>query len=180
MRDTYAFARLNGKKVIVYQGDITKEEVDAIVMPISSDQFYENIQFVTPVNLGDVVLRQADVFPCKLFLNVIGFTEEGEEANFDVSSLRKIIFKSLALASKHHAKKIAMSAIGPGLNGMSVKVCAETTLDVVEEFLRGSVESIQEVRFINEDKIISYAFKDELVTRHQKDRYKYTLHIRYK
>lgn len=137
-------------------------------MPITR-QRYENVKNIMPVSFGDVVVRHEEDLPCKMVLYAIVFKTEDElhteqqRFHFPLMTMRQIIFNSLVLASKHNAKIISMSAIGPGLD---VEDCAETTFDVVEEFLEGLNESVEEIRFINEDKQTSL-FSNEIVGRYQ-------------
>ena len=151
--------------MIVYQGDITKEKVDAIVLPITR-QRYENVKNIMPVSFGDVVVRHEEDMPCKMVLYAIVFKTEDElkteqqRFHFPLMLLHQIVLNNLVLASKHNVKIISMSVIGPGLN---VEDCAETTFDVVEEFLEGLNESVEEIRFINEDSL----FSNEIVGRYQ-------------
>ena len=161
-------AHYKDSKLIVYQGDITEEKVDAIVLPITR-QRYEIVKDIMPVSFGDVVVRHEEDMPCKMVLYAIVFKSEDEllqqqqRFHFPLMTVRQIICNSLVLASKHNAKIVSMSALGPGLN---VEDCAETTFEVVEEFLEGLNESVEEIRFINEDKQTSL-FSKEIVGRYQ-------------
>ena len=152
--------------MIVYQGDITKEKVDAIVLPISRTIENENKDIMS-ASFGDIVVAHKENFPCKMVLYVIGYWEHQQNFGFPLPLVRKVIFDSLVLASKHNARIISMSAFGPGIHDRPVEEYVQTTLDVVEEFLEGSNESVQEIRFVNGHIEHTSLFWNALASRYQ-------------
>jgi O-acetyl-ADP-ribose deacetylase (regulator of RNase III) len=153
-------------KLVAYQGNITGEAVDAIVMPITKES-YENVKDIMSASFGDAVVGHEEDLPCKMVLYVIGYLEQQQKFGFPLPLVRKIIFNSLVLASKHNAKIISMSALGPGLHDRPVEEYVETTFDVIEEFLEGPNESVQEIRFVNAVHEQTSLFSNELLRRYQ-------------
>ena len=62
-------------------------------------------------------------------------------------SLRSSARKSLALASAHGCRTIAIPAIGAGIGGLSMQRCAEILLDEAKAHL-DTETSLEEVRFV--------------------------------
>ena len=133
----------------------------------TTGQSYKKVKHTNP-RFGDVVVRHEEDLPCKMVLYAIGYVPPQQREGFSLPLplVRKIIFNSLVLASEHKAKIISMTAIGPGVDDGPDEEYAETTFDVVEEFLEGSNKSVQEIRFVNEVEQTSL-FSNELARRYQ-------------
>ena len=65
----------------------------------------------------------------------------------DAASVRSSVQASLELAAGHGCQTLAFPAIGAGIGGLSLQVCAEVSLEEVRSYLEADT-SLEEVRFV--------------------------------
>jgi len=159
---------LNGRvKVLV--GNITKQEVDAIVNAANSSLLggggvdgaiheaggeeilreCEQIRKTTyPKGLptGEVVMTTAGKMPAKFVIHTVG-PIKGIDRENEANQLANCYRKSLELAAANDCKSIAFPAISTGIYGYPKDQAAQISSTTVREFLAAN-DSFEEVRFI--------------------------------
>ena len=178
-------------KLLVYQGDITEEQVDVIVNPANerlqhfggaalaiskqggksiqreSDDIMKRRKLLHP---GDVEITTAGNLPSNFVIHAVGPQWSDHSMSESRRLLRKAVLNSLRIACQNKARKIAIPAISSGIYGMPVGVCAEVLFNTVEEFSKKATnsESLEEVRFVNKDKPTVQVFEQEMKKRYGK------------
>ena len=178
-------------KVSVYQGDITKEEVDVIVNPanenldhsvgaagaivkaggksiqVQSDEFMKKRRYKS-LNPGEVVTTKAGNLRCKFIIHAVGprwgnYYLKDQPKN----ALYNAVVNSLNVANQNNATSISMPAISSGIFGVPVKICAEVLFTAVVNFAQSAPKSIplKDIRFVNIDKPTSQVFAQEMKKR---------------
>lgn len=153
------------QKIIIKKGDITKENVDAIVNAANShlkhgggvalaivkaagqeiqkesDEIIKKIGFVPT---GHAVITNAYKLPCKFVIHTVGpIYGEGNEDE----KLYKAIYNSLYLAHLYNLKSIAFPAVSSGIFGFPKDRCAKILIDTAIEFLQSFQTSIEKIVF---------------------------------
>jgi O-acetyl-ADP-ribose deacetylase (regulator of RNase III) len=161
----------NSKIIRLIKGDITEQNVDAVVNPANSFLKHgggvagaivrkggsiiqvesDKIGFV-PV--GSSVITTAGNLPCNAIIHTVGpKMGEGDE-DFKLS---KSINSSLSLASQSGYTSISIPAISSGIFGFPKDRCADILLDQTIKFLTNNKTSLQIVEFcIIDDETLFY------------------------
>jgi O-acetyl-ADP-ribose deacetylase len=159
---------LNGR-VIVKIGDITKEQVDAIVNAANGTllggggvdgaihraggpeilQACKEIrarQFPEGLPTGQAVITTAGRMPAEHVIHTVGpvYGSGGPEKPELLTACYR---NSLALGVEHGIKTIAFPAISTGIYGYPLEQAAAVSSKAIEEFLRGNI-SLKEVRLV--------------------------------
>jgi O-acetyl-ADP-ribose deacetylase (regulator of RNase III) len=159
---------LNGR-VVVKVGDITKEDVDAIVNAANGsllggggvdgaihraggheilEQCKEirRTRFPEGLPTGEAVVTSAGKMTAKFVIHTVG-PVYGRGGNDKATLLTACYRNSLALAVKEGLRTIAFPAISTGVYGYPTDQAARVSSGAVEEFLK-SDSSIREVRLV--------------------------------
>ncbi|ADQ03651.1 Appr-1-p processing domain protein [Caldicellulosiruptor owensensis OL] len=153
------------QKIIIKKGDITKEQVDAIVNAANShlkhgggvalaivraggqeiqkesDEIIKKIGFLPT---GNAVITNAYRLPCKFVIHTVGpIYGEGNEDE----KLYRAIYNSLYLAHLYNLKSIALPAVSSGIFGFPKDRCAKILIDTAIDFLSSVTTSIEKVIF---------------------------------
>ena len=177
----------NKLKLIVYQGDLTKEKVDAIVNPANdrlkhsggaalaivkaggksiqdeSDDIMKKRSYRS-LQPGEVEITGAGRLPCKFVVHAVGTVWNKHTSRTAMTQLCNAVLNSLDLACRNGAKSISIPAISSGLYGVPLDVCARVLFDAVICFAR-SDQTIREIRFVNIDSTTNRAFSKEMEKR---------------
>jgi O-acetyl-ADP-ribose deacetylase (regulator of RNase III) len=155
--------------VIVKVGDITKEDVDAVVNAANGTlmggggvdgaihraggpeikrecEVIRRTQYPDGLPTGQAVITTAGKMPAKRVIHTVGpvYGRGGEDkAELLVACYRN----SLTLAVKNGLKTIAFPAISTGIYGYPLDEAAKVSSSAIEKFLSGE-KSIQEVRLV--------------------------------
>lgn len=156
-------------RVVVINGDITAQEVDAIVNAANSSlmggggvdgaihtrggsQILEECREIRRADYpdglptGEAVITTAGNLPARYVIHTVGPVygrHDGQE-----SYLLEACYKnSLRLAARHNLQSIAFPAISTGVYGYPREEAAEVAARAIEEFLSGT-DSIKEVRLV--------------------------------
>jgi O-acetyl-ADP-ribose deacetylase (regulator of RNase III) len=152
----------NGARILLVQGDITEERVDAIVNAANSHlQHGGGVAWAIVQKGGSVIQRESDAIgyvpvggaamtgagalPCRFVIHAVGPRwGEGDEDE----KLRRAARSSLALAEEHGLKTISLPAISSGIFGFPKDRCADILLATAAEFLcERPQSSLSEIRF---------------------------------
>ena len=157
--ETYSYRSENGVRISLRYGDITAEEVDAIVNPANeflshgaglaklivqrggleiqkdSDTLRRKRGYQA-LHVGDAVHTVAGNLPCKFVIHAVGPEWAKHSYTENMKLLEKACLQSLKLASKLGLSSIAIPAISSGIFGAPIDVCAFAMLNAVEEYLR--------------------------------------------
>ena len=175
-------------KVSVYQGDITKEIVDAIVNPANEDlehtggaagaivraggksiqdesnKIMKKRQYKRLAS-GEVALTEAGNLPCKWVIHAVG--PRWSDYLFKESAKRDLynaVYNSLTVANHYATRSISIPAISSGIFGVPVGICAEVLFSAVIYFSQKASEAspLKEIRFVNIDKETTQVFAREM------------------
>ena len=158
---------LIGSTLTLVQGDITKEQVDAIVNAANEQLMggggvdgaihraggptimAECDQIRTEGGgcpTGNAVITTGGNLPAKHVIHTVGPIWRGGNAG-EPKLLASCYRKSLSLALQRSIKTIAFPSISTGIYGYPIDKAAAVALDTVREFLEGH-DGIEEVRFV--------------------------------
>jgi O-acetyl-ADP-ribose deacetylase (regulator of RNase III) len=161
------------------QGDITQQDVDAIVNAANSslapgagvcgairavggaEIFWECRQYYKRCATGEAVITGAGQLPARHVIHAVGPIYRdgyGEEATLLAGAYRF----SLRLAKENKLKSIAFPSLSTGIYGYPVDEAAPIALGTIAEFLRSQPHDLQLVRFVLfDDKTLS-AYEEAL------------------
>lgn len=148
-------------RIVLCEGDITAQEVDAIVNAANSalvlgagvagairDKGGPSIQAecdaIGPIAVGDAAVTGAGNLAARLVIHAAGMTPGGTATE---QSIRSCVARSLELASDRDCRSIAIPAIGAGIGGVAIQRCAEILLEEARLHLAGQT-GLEEVRFV--------------------------------
>lgn len=159
---------LNGR-VVVKVGDITKEDVDAVVNAANSSLMggggvdgaihraggpdilkecreIRRAEYPDGLPTGQAVMTSAGKMTAKYVIHTVG-PVYGRGGKDKTEKLADCYRNSLSLAAKRGIKAIAFPAISTGVYGYPPAEAAQVSSEAIEEFL-GSGSSIEEVRLV--------------------------------
>ncbi len=160
----------HGKRVEVFQGDITAIEADAIVNPANSlmimgggvagairraagDEVEAEARRYAPVPVGEAVVTSAGRLSPRIKAVIHAPTMERPAMRTTVEKVRKATEAALKVASEKGFKTIAFPAMGAGVGGVPVKDSVYNMLEVIAEVLAGqtSIEKVMLVAYTETD-----------------------------
>ncbi|XP_019898754.3 protein mono-ADP-ribosyltransferase PARP14-like isoform X2 [Esox lucius] len=145
-----------GLQVVVRQGDITKEEADALVNAANGDLDHgggvaaalsraggpevqqasrDLVRQVGRLATGSVVETTGGMLPCKILLHAVG-PVGGSVGGEERPLLEKTVKTALDLAENLELQTLAMPCISSGIFGVPLKVCSEAIVSAVRDFGR--------------------------------------------
>ena len=158
--------KIKDKIIQVVRGDITKEEVDAIVNAankylshgggvagaivraggrIIQEESNEIVEKNGPLNTGDAVITTAGNLPSKYVIHTVGpVWGEGDEER----KLKKAILSVLRLATEKKLESISIPAVSCGIFGFPKKMGTKIIYETVKEFLKNEKTDLKVVRLI--------------------------------
>jgi len=148
-------------RIVLREGDITDEVVDAIVNAANTSlvlgagvagairtrggpEIQAECDAIGPIALGDAAITGAGKLNARYVIHAAGMPPGGSATE---ASIHASVRKSLELASQHGCRTIAIPAIGAGIGGFPVQRCAEILLSEARNHLAGTT-SLEEVRFV--------------------------------
>jgi O-acetyl-ADP-ribose deacetylase (regulator of RNase III) len=148
-------------RIVLKEGDITEEQVDAIVNAANSHlvlgagvagairekggpAIQQECNTIGPIEVGDAAVTGAGELRARFVIHAAGMPPGGVATE---QSVRSSVRRSLELASEHGCRSIAIPAIGAGIGGFSAQSCAEILLGEARAHLEGET-SLEEVRFV--------------------------------
>jgi len=163
-------------KIILQQGDITDESVDAIVNAANSHlqhgggvagaivrkggySIQEESNKIGYVPVGNAVITNAGTLPAKKIIHTVGpIWGTGDEDN----KLHNAVYNALKVADKNNIKSIAMPAVSSGIFGFPKDRCAKVMLNSVRTYLKDTPKTVLNViKFTIIDSLTVGIFKKE-------------------
>ena len=148
-------------RIVLREGDICAEEVDAIVNAANSalvlgagvagairEQGGPAIQAecdaIGPIGVGEAAVTGAGRLRARFVIHAAGMAPGGSAS---AESVRACMRRSLELAAERGCRTLAVPAIGAGIGGLSVQRCAEILLEEARAHLAGQTP-LEELRFV--------------------------------
>ncbi|XP_038586826.1 LOW QUALITY PROTEIN: protein mono-ADP-ribosyltransferase PARP14-like [Micropterus salmoides] len=149
-----SYSLRDGLKVLVCQGDITKQVADALVNAANGDlkhcggvaaalskaggpqvqkESSAIVKQTGKIPTGEVVVTTGGNLNCKKLLHAVG-PVGGESGGKERLLLEKTVHSALNLAEMMEFESIAMPCISSGVFGVPVTVCSEAIVTAVKEF----------------------------------------------
>jgi O-acetyl-ADP-ribose deacetylase (regulator of RNase III) len=148
-------------RIVIREGDLTEQQVDAIVNAANSDlvlgagvagairekggpSIQAECEAIGSIAVGDAAITGAGNLPARFVIHAAGMRlgEPAREAN-----VRCAMRRSLELAAERGLHTLAVPAIGAGVGGLSLRRCAEVLIEEANAHLAGET-SLQEIRFV--------------------------------
>lgn len=148
-------------RIVLQEGDITAQEVDAIVNAANSDlvlgsgvagaiadrggsSIAEECRALGPIEVGAAAVTGAGELPARFVIHAAGMPLGGRASE---ESVRASLRAALALADREGCRTLACPAIGAGVGGLSMQTCAEICLDEAHRFIEAGGQ-LEEIRFV--------------------------------
>ncbi|XP_053199298.1 protein mono-ADP-ribosyltransferase PARP14-like isoform X2 [Scomber japonicus] len=159
----------DGLQVLVCQGDITKQDADALVNAANEDldhcggvaaalskaggpevqkESRAIVKQVGKIPTGDVVVTTGGNLNCKKMLHAVG-PVGGKSGGRERVLLEKTAESALDLAEQMEFKSIAMPCISSGVFGVPVRVCSEAIVTAVKKFGSQGGRSLSKIILID-------------------------------
>lgn len=175
--------RIGEDRVIrIVQGDLTEEQVDAIVN--AANEYLQHgggvagaivrkggrviqeesdrwVREHGPVRTGTAAITSAGTLPCRYVIHTVGPVWRGGGQGED-ALLASAVRSALDLAARHQLRSVSLPAISSGIFGFPKSRCATIILQEVYEHLSGRPDStLHEVNLCNIDSETSQIFVEE-------------------
>jgi len=164
--------------VEVVQGDITKQDTEAIVNAANNylwmgggvagaikreggKEIEDEAVSKGPIEVGEAVVTGAGKLKAKYVIHAAGM---GQDLKTDAEKVRKATESSLLRAEEMGISSVAFPAIGTGVGGLSPQESAKAMIDAVIEHLL-ETKCIEKVLFVLFDEHTYNVFHDELIGR---------------
>ncbi len=148
-------------RIVLREGDITDQEVDAIVNAANSDlilgagvagairqkggpTIQEECDRIGPIEVGDAAVTGAGNLPARFVIHAAGMPPGGVATE---ESVRSAMRRSLELAREKQCRTVAVPAIGAGIAGFPLQRCAEILLEEARAHLEAG-GGVEEIRFV--------------------------------
>jgi len=151
-------------RIVLLEGDITDESVDAIVNAANSylilgsgvagairakggPSIAAECEAHGPVDVGAAAITGAGDLSARFVIHAAGMPPGGQVSE---ENLKSTLQASLELAEQNECRTISIPAIGGGVGGLSLQTCAEVSLAEVRRYVedRGSNSILEEIRFV--------------------------------
>lgn len=148
-------------RIVLREGDLAAERVDAIVNAANSDlvlgagvagaiasrggpEIQAECDRLGPIAVGEAAITGAGRLPARFVIHAASMAPGGRASE---ASVRSSFHRSLGLASDHGCRTLAAPAIGAGIAGLPLQRCAEILLEEARSHL-ASETSLEEIRFV--------------------------------
>ena len=148
-------------RIVLREGDITEQEVDAIVNAANSDlilgagvagairqkggpSIQEECDRIGPIEVGGAAVTGAGNLPARFVIHAAGMPPGGVATE---ESVRSSMRRSLELAREKQCRTVAVPAIGAGIAGFPLQRCAEILLEEARAHLEAG-GGVEEIRFV--------------------------------
>jgi O-acetyl-ADP-ribose deacetylase (regulator of RNase III) len=148
-------------RIVLVEGDITEQDVDAIVNAANTELrlgagvagailekggagIQAECDAHGAVALGEAAVTGAGSLPARYVIHAAGMPPGGAATE---ESVRDSMRASLAHAREKGCRTLAVPAIGAGIAGFGMQRCAEILLEEARSHLEGET-SLEEIRFV--------------------------------
>ena len=148
-------------RIVLREGDITAQEVDAIVNAANSHlklgagvagairakggpSIQAECDAIGPIEVGEAAVTGAGELPARYVIHAAGMAPGGSASE---ESVRSAVRRSLELARERGCRTLAIPAIGAGIGGLATQRCAEILLEEARAHLAGET-SLEEIRCV--------------------------------
>lgn len=148
-------------RITLKEGDITEEQVDAIVNAANSrlvlgagvagairekggPEIQRECDAIGPIEVGDAAVTGAGDLAARYVIHAAGMPPGGQATE---DSVRRSVRRALELAAECGCRSIAIPAVGAGIGGFSPQRCAEVLIEEARSHLARET-SLEEVRFV--------------------------------
>jgi O-acetyl-ADP-ribose deacetylase len=173
---------VGGATIRVVEGDLTVQEVDAVVNAANTHLLHgggvaaaiadaagpslqaESSAWVEehgPLRDGVAALTTAGDLPARIVIHVAGPVHDAERDD-NADRLAAAAVAALDAAASHGARSIAFPAISAGIYGYPLDEATQVLTDAVTGWLAASPRSLDEVRLVGFDARVAGAFSDAL------------------
>jgi len=166
--------RVGGLTVEVLQGDLTRQDVDAIVNAANNDlelgggvagaiaraggpAIQAECRKIGPVEVGDAAITAGGNLQARYVIHAASM-ELGGRTSAD--NLRRSTRRSLEIANENQLRSIAFPAVGTGIARFPLDECARIMIEEVATSARAGT-SLHEVRFVLFGDDAERAFRQE-------------------
>ncbi|KAK1889823.1 Protein mono-ADP-ribosyltransferase PARP14 [Dissostichus eleginoides] len=164
-----SYSLRDGLQVLVCQGDISKQEADALVNAANEDLDHGGgvaaalskaggpqvqkesralVKQTGKIPTGDAVVTTGGNLNCKNLVHVVG-PVGGKAGGQERVLLEKTVKSALNLAEMMEFRSIAMPCISSGVFGVPVTVCSEAIVTAVKEFCSQGGRSLRRIILID-------------------------------
>ena len=169
--------------LIIKQGDITKEDTDAIVNAANSrlaggggvdgaihraggSKIAEECRKIGSCPTGRAVITSGGNLPASYVIHAVGPIYRGGKNN-EAELLRSAYISSLELADKYNLRSVAFPSISTGAYGYPIKeasrIALQAIIDYCESHPQTTIEEIRFVLFTPQDKEVYIQSLEELM-----------------
>ena len=182
----------NNVRLSLYQGDITDEQVHAIVNPANAllqhsqgvggaivkkggSQIIHDSQYVmshrnVPLQPGEAVYTRGGQMACHYIIHTVGPDWSAyADKSVAVTFLRVACINCLRLAVQLRLSSVALPAISSGNCGMPKEVCAGAIFRAIEEFstsIDAECSTLRDIRVVIIDTETTEVFRREFINRY--------------
>jgi O-acetyl-ADP-ribose deacetylase len=170
--------RIGHAEVEAIQGDITTEDVDAVVCPANNYLWMGSgisVQLKKeggagieteavaqgPVEVGAAVVTSGGTLRAR---HVIHAAAMGQDLKAEAEAVAEATANSLVAAEAKGCRTLALADIGTTAGGLEIHLCAKKMVDAVIDHLL-QTDSMDAVRFVLEDNATCQVFHDHLLAR---------------
>ncbi len=153
--------RIGGLTVEVLEGDLTQQDVDAIVNAANNDlelgggvagaiaraggpAIQAECRAIGPIEVGEAAITGGGNLKARFVIHAASMRLGGRTG---ADGLRKSTRRSLEIADLRGLRSIAFPAVGTGIAGFPLEDCARIMLEEVVAHARGPT-SLKQVRFV--------------------------------
>ncbi|XP_035530830.1 protein mono-ADP-ribosyltransferase PARP14-like [Morone saxatilis] len=175
-----SYSLRDGLQVLVCQGDITKQDADALVNAANEDldhcggvaaalskaggpqvqkESRALVKQTGKIPTGEVVVTTGGNLNCKKLLHAVG-PVGGKSGGNERVLLEKTVQSALNLAEIMEFKSIAMPCISSGVFGVPVNVCSEAIVTAVKEFGSEGGRSLSRIILIDNRGEVVWAMQE--------------------
>jgi len=166
--------RVNALSVDVLQGDLTREDVDAIVNAANNDlelgggvagaigraggpAIQAECRKIGPIEVGDAAITTGGDLKARYVIHAASMRLGGRTS---ADGLRRSTRRSLEIAKQKGLRSIAFPAVGTGIARFPLEECARIMLEEAAAHAR-TPTSLEQVRFVLFGRDAEAAFKKE-------------------
>ncbi|XP_054864024.1 protein mono-ADP-ribosyltransferase PARP14-like isoform X2 [Amphiprion ocellaris] len=175
-----SYSLQDGLQVLVCEGDITKQNLDALVNAANEDLDHHGgvaaalskaggpevqkesstlVKYMGKIPTGDVVVTTGGNLNCKTLLHAVG-PVGGKAGGREKILLEQTIQKALNLSEMMEFQSIAIPCISSGVFGVPVTVCCEAIVTAVRKFGSQGGRSLSKIILIDKRGEVVRAMKE--------------------